>query len=280
MTICSEEDLPSRNMRDHLLQSREWEEIGPEAADGSHSKVLASGDLALMSIPGIHILTDFVDRMAKGSCGSDFSDVVFLSRHKAASGIPTLTMHPIGNYGKADYGGRDGSLVPATPHLMTQLLRETTDRCRSLPYQVSYEVTHHGPWLETPCLFLEVGSDASQWGDKAAAEGLVDALLKAVDSMTKHPIVVGVGGGHYAPQFTEISLSNRVSFGHMVPNYALSGQDDDEKLKRVRKATEASGTRSVYIHRKSMKRSEASSLQALLESDGLEVMSSRDLEPL
>ena len=280
MTVCSEEDLPSCNMRDHLLRVRDWEEVGSAAEDGSHGAVMASGDLALMTIPHIHIRTDYVDRMAKNSSGIDFSSVVFLSRHKAASGIPTLTMHPIGNFGKADFGGRDNLLVPASPNLMTQLLRETSARCKGLQYQVSFEVTHHGPWLDTPCIFLEVGSNASQWGDKVAAEGLVEALLRAMVDVPSYPQVVGVGGGHYAPQFTETSLSKEVSFGHMVPNYALAGQDEEGRLKRVRMATDASDTNVVYIHRKSMKRSEASSLEALLESDGLEVVSSRDLDPL
>jgi D-aminoacyl-tRNA deacylase len=66
----------------------------------------------------------------------------------------------------------------------------------------------------------------------------------------------------------------------MVPNYALRGLDDDGILERVQMAADATGTRSVYMHRKSMKRSEASRMQALLESAGMEIVSSRDLVPL
>lgn len=278
LIVCSEEDLPSRNMRDRLLQVRDWELGGAAADDGRHDEVMISEGMALISIPGIHIRTDDVDQMASDATGLEFSDVVFLSRHKAVSGIPTLTVHPIGNYEKADFGGREGSLVPASPALMTQLLREMQARCSHMHFQVSYEVTHHGPWLQTPTMFLEIGSDESQWGDRQAAECLVDALLAT--RPLDHPKVVGVGGGHYAPQFTEMSLMKEVSFGHMVPNYALRGLDDDGILERVQMATDATGTRSVYMHRKSMKRSEASRMQALLESAGMEIVSSRDLVPL
>ncbi len=267
-------------MRDHLLQKGKWDRAAPAAADGSHGELLSCGDMVLMSIPEIHIRSDDVDRLAEEACGRRPEAVVFLSRHSAASGIPTLTVHPIGNYGDADFGGRPGALVPPAAHLMTETLREMSSRCGDLDFQVSYEVTHHGPWLETPTMFLEVGSDASRWGDRDAAARLVDSLLSARKAEDGDPVLIGVGGGHYAPQFTEMALQKRASFGHMVPNYALKGIDDEEKLKKVRLAADASGSELIYMHRKSMKRSEARSLQELLESDGMEVLSSRDLESL
>ena len=30
-------------------------------------------------------------------------------------------------------------------------------------FERSLEVTHHGPWLTAPSLFLEIGSDATMW---------------------------------------------------------------------------------------------------------------------
>jgi len=278
LIVCSEEDTSSRNMRDYLLCKRDWRGVDISSRSDDCIDVHLCSDMALLSIPRIHIFTDDVDRIAEKATGLKFSSVVFLSRHKAVSGIPTLTVHPIGNFGKADYGGKDSTLVPSTPSLMTQVLRNMSRLSTDIPFQISYEVTHHGPWLKTPTMFLEIGSDESQWGNLEAAKVLSESLLQAENQ--EYPCVIGVGGGHYAPQFTEIALTNKVSFGHMVPNYAISGLEEEETIKRISMAAEASSTHLAYIHKKSMKRSEASRLQTLLESNGLEVISSKDLDAL
>lgn len=265
-------------MRDYILGKRDWRGIDlPDGLDDVASVHICS-EMALLSIPNIHIFTDDVDSIAEEATGLQFSSVVFLSRHKAVSGIPTLTVHPIGNFGKADYGGKESTLVPSTPSLMTQVLRNMSRLSTDIPFQVSYEVTHHGPWLKTPSMFLEIGSDESNWGNLEAAVVLSESLLQAENQ--DYPSVIGVGGGHYAPQFTEMSLTYKVSFGHMVPNYAISGLEDEEIIKRIMMAAEASSAHLAYIHKKSMKRSEASRLQNLMESKGLEVISSKDLDPL
>ncbi|MBR1888981.1 MAG: hypothetical protein IJ810_03415, partial [Candidatus Methanomethylophilus sp.] len=92
--------------------------------------------------------------------------------------------------------------------------------------------------------------------------------------------VIGVGGGHYAPRFTELALSSKVNFGHMLPNYQMEGRSDEDVAASIRKATEASRTECVFIHRKSMKGSQATHLREMAESMGCEVMRSEDFEPL
>ena len=277
LIVCSEEDVSSCNMRNYIFSKKEWTRIDDVQSEDCLS-VHVCTDMVLISIPKIHIFTDDVDRIAEKITGLKFSNTVFLSRHKSASKIPTLTVHPIGNFGKADYGGKESSLVPSTPSLMTQVLRNMNRFSIDIPFRVSYEVTHHGPWLNTPCMFLEIGSDESQWSNLDAARVLSESLLQA--EIQDHPCTIGIGGGHYAPQFTEISLSKKISFGHMVPNYALSGLDEEETIKRISMASDASNTHLAYIHKKSMKRSEASRLQSLMESEGLEFISSKDLDPL
>ena len=37
-------------------------------------------------------------------------------------------------------------------------------------YSVTLEVTHHGPLIEIPCCFIELGSQEKQWNDKEAAK--------------------------------------------------------------------------------------------------------------
>ena len=107
----------------------------------------------------------------------DIENIVFLSRHKAASGRPSLTVHPIGNWGAADYGGKEGEISGATPEWMTGLLLNI--RKNRIPgYDVCFEATHHGPLLETPTMFLEIGSSESEWEKMEPAEALIKSLLE------------------------------------------------------------------------------------------------------
>jgi len=93
-------------------------------------------------------------------------DVIFLSKHTAASGTRSLTVHPIGVPWLADTtrtGGLPGRCVP--PHqeiaqLYRKLLSEVKERSLADKYQVTLEATHHGPFSEVPCCFVEIGSTA------------------------------------------------------------------------------------------------------------------------
>ena len=37
-------------------------------------------------------------------------------------------------------------------------------------FELTLEVTHHGPWLEVPALFIEIGSTKETWPHEGAAE--------------------------------------------------------------------------------------------------------------
>jgi D-aminoacyl-tRNA deacylase len=189
------------NLHDRLLEAAEWTEAAP--FQGRPSLVLQ--DMCMVTTDTLHLQLDHVDRLVCQELGITVDEVIFLSKHRAASGKPTLTMHPIGNFGRADHGGRGRSLVPASPELLSGLLRELSRTGRGLPFQISYEVTHHGPFLEVPTTYVEIGSDESTWGHRGAAEALAEALLNCGSS--DGPTVIGVGGGHYAPRFTEVTLA-------------------------------------------------------------------------
>lgn len=276
LLVSSEEDPASCNMRELLLRKREWEPA--EAGEFGEGRLMVGDGMAMVTIDGIHIYEDDLDRRVSDILDVEFDEVVFLSRHRAASAIPTLTVHPIGNFGEARFGGRDGRLVPATPPLMNGLLRKISELGSDLPFQISFEVTHHGPWLETPTVYIEIGSDESQWGHMGAAECLTDALLGVKEE--EYPVLIGLGGGHYGPRFTDIALTRRANFGHMVPAHALDGADESAIGEMVSKSMEASGATAAYMHRKSMKRSRASMIASVLERMDVPLLRSEDLEPL
>ena len=273
LLVCSECDLPSVNMRAALMSMGGWEDLG----EGEGARFHAKGDVFMMSIPDMHIRHDGFDAEAE-RFGIKVDDVVVMSKHSAKSGKPALTAHPIGNYRDNEFGGRARALVRSSPALMTDALRRIVRYNDVEGIQTCFEVTHHGPWMEHPTFYIEIGSDESHWGDVHSAEILARVItdLEPED----HTVVVGVGGGHYAPRFTELVLDRKVNMGHMIPNYQLEGADDEEFLRMLNDACRMSGTDQVYIHRKSMKGAEERRLRDLAVSAGYDVPASKDFDPL
>ena len=275
LLICCSQDTPSVNMSAYLRRNGDWEDIG---SDGENT-YLRRGNDVIMNISGLHITSEDIDERAK-AFGVVPDEVVFMSRHKAASGIPTLTVHPIGNYKTADFGGRDGTLVKAALGSMSQALRLISAYNDTDLYKVSFEVTHHGPYLKTPTYFIEIGSDESHWGDVHAAE-ILGRVIEDVRDDEGYVQAIGVGGGHYAPRFTEMVLGYKIDIGHMIPGYQLDGMDDDTIVDYLCKASEATNdTKCVYLHKKAFKKSEQRRIEDLIGSIGYEILSSKDLEPI
>lgn len=269
--VCSEPDIPSANMRDCLLNIQDWETMGSEEGE----EMIRSGDTYILSSTRWHI--DFEEVIETSTrFGVDPELVVFMSRHSSASGRPALTVHPIGNFHGNELGGKPRKLVKACPGYMTDALRRIHDMNDMDGTEVSFEVTHHGPWVDRPTFFIEVGSDKSHWENKHAADILAHVLVNNTGS--KNPVVIGVGGGHYAPRFTEAALSSKVDFGHMIPNYHLEDSDDEDIARILHDACEATGTKLVFLHRKSMKGSQASKIKDIATSEGFEIVDSSDFE--
>ena len=198
-------------------------------------------------------------------------NIVFLSRHRAASGRPSLTVHPIGNWGKADYGGLPGEVSGASPVWMTGLLLKIYEN-RLPGYDVCFEATHHGPLIETPTMFLEIGSSENQWGLREPAEALVKSLLELEPA--KGIKVVGIGGGHYTPRFTEATLSHRVCLGHIVANYGVPSLTPE----LLKNAIKASGADGIYFHKKGMKKPDYRKWKEYAEKEEIEIFSQADYE--
>ena len=271
--VCCESDAPSVNMRESLLSKRKWEGIGELDGDS----FMIHENTAMMITPNLHIRYDDVDVRAR-EMGLNVDEVIFMSRHSAASGEAALTVHPIGNYGENKFGGMEKTLVPSAPSSMTDALRRIQSYNHLPDFKICFEVTHHGPWLDKPTFFIEIGSDERNWGNRDAADILTNVLLDL--DPQENPKAVGVGGGHYAPRFTEVALNYKIDFGHMLPNYHIEGKSDDEISHMIKMACEATDTTMVYLHRKSMKKQDERHISDLIESLGLEQVASSDLQPI
>jgi len=273
LIVRCEKDYASRNICEGLVRQGGWEDFGSDDL----CTYLRRGDDLLMNLPAKHLYSDDLDKRAMGM-GFRPDVAIFPSVHSSESGMPALTVHPIGNYNDADYGGRERELVRAAPALMTSMLRTISSKCSVPGFNVCFEVTHHGPWLETPSLFLEIGSDITSWERPELGE-LQAEVIRDTEA-EDYPVLIGVGGGHYAPRFTEVALGFKANFGHMIPNYQMDNRSDEDIARMLSSAAKASGTDMAYLHRKSMKGPQAQRIKALGESVGLQWVRSEDLEPL
>jgi len=113
--------------------------------------------------------------------------------------------------------------VPTEPRMMTLALLFLRHYARDLDFQISFETTHHGPYLETPTFFIEIGSDENAWPEVEPAKAIARVILDLdkSDITDEDEVGIGVGGGHYAPRHTDFIERMKASIGHMVPNYAL-----------------------------------------------------------
>ena len=191
--------------------------------------------------------------------------IVVASRHWAASGRPSLTAHPTGNFGKAMYGGNPKELQMTAPNPMRNIYTKMLD---SPPegFQVSLETTHHSPTeFDVPMFFVEIGSREEQWRDENVARYLVDCILEGMDSKEEAPVAIGFGGGHYCPKFSE--LIQDYAMGHMAAKYAIELLNEDLILQMVEKSQ---GIDKVLLD-KGLKGKHKRIVMGFLSSVGIEV---------
>lgn len=287
LIVSSLEDPASTNLKNSLLEKTTWKEHDTfsEAPVYHHTKMK---DVIIVTIPDKKIRHENIDKEVEANLKIKPKLAIFLSRHRSKMGEPTLTVHPIGNYGDAEFGGKTRTLIQSAPRLMTHFLRLIKKNLEgtNLAYQVCYEVTHHGPYLEIPTVFAEVGSTETQWCEKEPAQIIAQSLLELLskyhyeeDLPKDIPVLVGIGGGHYAPRFTDIVFEKKVAFGHMIPSYHIdAGNINDEMLQiALDKTPDVSG---VYINKKSLKKSQVTEFKKWFENKGIDVVSSKELEDI
>ncbi|PIZ00786.1 hypothetical protein COY61_01590, partial [bacterium (Candidatus Gribaldobacteria) CG_4_10_14_0_8_um_filter_33_9] len=98
---------------------------------------------------------------------------------------------------------------------------------KNLPsgWELTLEVTHHGPFIEKPCCFIEIGSNEEDWRKKEAGKALAIAIENAIKILNKQKIkyktVIGIGGPHYCPSMTKIQLNSDIAISHIIPQYVF-----------------------------------------------------------
>jgi D-tyrosyl-tRNA(Tyr) deacylase len=154
--------------------------------------------------------------------------LVFASIHRSEVGPTSFTVHPIGNpSSSAPLGGRPRTLVPTDPRLMVAALRQMLERAPGLGIAATYEATHHGPHSTLPAFFAELGGSVDFDRPEAPALRVLASILEDLDSDPSDHVAVGVGGGHYAPHFTDIARRRKWAFGHILSKHSLAALDEE-----------------------------------------------------
>ncbi|MGA0380123.1 MAG: D-aminoacyl-tRNA deacylase, partial [Candidatus Poseidoniaceae archaeon] len=145
-----------------------------------------------------------------------------------------------------------------------------------------------------PALFIEVGSTEPYWPNKEAAKLLAEIIGEGLDFENNfsnsawtsknigEPVLITLGGGHYAPKANKLALEENVWLGHMLANHSLpfGSQEDPGILWKQSIDAAVSSTKKAFpggnvvcnVEKKSFKGWQRQLIYEHLESIGIEVV--------
>ncbi len=155
--------------------------------------------------------------------------LIFATKHKSEQERKTLSIHAPGNWKKAEYGGKENTICKTSAFFLKHLFQTLSKKVKEMKsdYETTLEVTHHGPYIEKPCCFIEIGTTEKQWKDEQAGRIIARTIKKAVTSFkpeelkTKWKPAIGIGSPHYCPNFNKIQLNSDFALSHIIPQYAF-----------------------------------------------------------
>ena len=204
----------------------EW---GSLPATGDHVEGAALRDLGNGSLvlrrSRLHVHDELLDQLLPPAVQEARPTLVFPSIHRSRENVVCFTVHPLGNLGaSADVGGRPQTVNPTDPQGMVHALRRMAELAAPMGTEVAFESTHHGPELGLPSFFAEIGY-GTEGSPPESMVTLLAAGLRELDREPEDRVAVAIGGGHYAPHFTDLALRRQWAFGHIVSRHALQSLD-------------------------------------------------------
>lgn len=239
------------------------------------SRIEYSSDLALAYISDkdvIHI--DEADEWAKNR---SISLLVFLSRHEMRSPRPIITFHTPGNWtSQAEYGGKPRAVAISEPRVLSWLYRRAHEEISELEgFDVTIEATHHGPFVDRPTIFAEIGSSEREWGNAKACEFLASIVAEALEKIgsitsDSRPVAISIGDLHYIT-ITDHVARGEYNIGHVVPKYVKPDADI------VKMAVERNSVRPsmAIVHWKALKSEDRPIVEKALIDAGVSVVKRR-----
>jgi D-tyrosyl-tRNA(Tyr) deacylase len=267
LLVASNKDIASLNIKEQILKNYPFH----KTEKSFQEKPVFTADITGKNVTLITLNEESVKAQSLPEKFPHANLVVFISRHSSQSGKPTLSVHTPGNFGDAELGGlpRTVSVSPALAmqNALKALVHYNDELC--LDYEVSFECTHHGPSLNVPAMFVELGSSEFQWKDSKAAQAVAHAAMSAISEFSKSTgsAVLGIGGTHYNQKFTLMALVGEAVFGHMIPKYGVSLVDAAMLSQCVKKTLEKVPL--AILDWKGIKSEDKPNLLSALETAGL-----------
>ena len=305
LLLASSQDSASVNLHRAMLDLGNWSEPKSLAHGTMHQHL--SRDIHLLLIEKLHIHADGIDSIHEKNADCELEEVLILSRHVSATNTPALTLHAIGIPGETprgevgQAGGIKGTVVPPSPRfasLFRGMLAEGKSRGLDKEYDLTLETTHHGPVLSTPTLYIEIGSTEEQWNDSEAGDAWASVISDNLGLGGAEPVswreggdvMIGLGGGHYAPRHKAVLSESELWTGHLLANYALPFENPEEGQEpkgawehSIRTSIESTmsafpgGRFFAHLDRKSFKGWQRNAILALLEELGIPVRRGKEL---
>lgn len=218
--IISKKDQAGLNIKERLLELYEFKDSG-EVFEGDKVYEL-NENVKLYSSDKDSIHCENIDKQI------DAGLFIFATKHESKSKIPSLSVHVQGNWSKAEYGGKDRELCVAPASYLKKGLRTLNKLAVDLDFEIIQECTHHGPYLEKPTMFIEIGSDETQWNNEKAAKIIAKTIhILVSEEIGQFRAAVGIGGLHHTPNFKKIVLNSDIALGHVCPKYMLEYIDKE-----------------------------------------------------
>lgn len=158
---------------------------------------------------------------------NQYDFVIFASKHESAKKEKTLSVHAPGNFRNADFGGVKGKVCKSSGVFQKELLEnlEKFSKEHNLnDYNITLEATHHGPLINKPCVYIEIGSTDTEWKDTKAAFVVAKTIAETIKNFKENKyreVAIGIGGPHYCPNFNKIQLKSNVALSHIIAQYNL-----------------------------------------------------------
>lgn len=213
LVVASKKDKAGVNISTQLAQFRENPVIASWTGKSSFDFYLVEEEMIFTENLNMEKINQY-----------DF--IIFASKHRSEKGEKTLSVHSPGNFRDANFGGTSGKICPASALFNKFLFRRLEENAKKAgtDYKVTLECTHHGPLINKPCVFIEIGSSETEWNDRRAGFIITKTILDAVELFKENKyreIAVGIGGPHYCPSFNNIQLKSNVAISHVISGYNM-----------------------------------------------------------
>jgi len=240
--ISSLKDKASVNIKENIINNFNFNKLEEQFENNNtYQYTTNSKIIKLYTINSELIFAENIDNKINADL------FIFISKHSAREDRKSLTLHPIGNFGKADLGGKEETLCIAPAVYLKNIFIELNKNAQNSDYEVFMEATHHGPFLEKPALFVEIGTTEKEWEDKNAGNIIAKSLISIIKNNSNNNFlknknnnelinenfninkirnnnyesVFVIGGSHYNYLANKVMLKSDYASGHICAKYNL-----------------------------------------------------------